>query len=348
MYNNKAKVAEPSPPEQLEQDEERMAAHPKTLNRKCDEMKDLNDDGAEALQYAVTSGFSSGQLEQVEERVSADPPKTLKRKFEERTNLNDDEAEALQYAVTSGFKLPASKMPQATKDTTYPQEVTNAVLNHFLEPTANDDKSRNRSEATPVPKRADFVLQSMLEHMLHQNGVHTDVGRLINNTMTYPPYKTAIGKIAPDHVEGDKRVQVNAFVGVRLRDERETDADRQYRRESLQLAEGRGFWDAWKMVPWWRGVAADEDNHDPKRRKCRLTMLSDIAWKLARQACDRGVRNADFDKLKAIGAAPEKWAQIMEAPADPDEDPDLYWIQTWNGWDPARGNIYTGQIKDRE
>ena len=68
---------------------------------------------------------------------------------------------------------------------------------------------------------------------------------------------------------------------------------------------------------WWHKVAAAEDKDDKRARQCHLKMLSEIAWKLARDGFDKDAsydidRLEDIDRLKDIGNDPHGWVQWIE------------------------------------
>ena len=281
------------------------------------------------------------------------PRSHLKRKLEEFLNGTGSGAiesilrEFDDYAKNV-WKLPESEMPPyAPGDNTHPQQVANAVVCYFVDHTANDDspegtlreqsKQKMERKNANIPRKADVIRLGQLQEMLAVNGIveSTTAGRMINNAMENicnqkrkrPRVKTESNPAG---------TQVAGFYGVRFRDFSETDTDRQLRRESLQLAKGESYKEAWRIVVWWRKVAAAEGSKDSRARQCRLIMLSEIALKLAREGlCS--IQTGEFKKLLDIGKDPERWAQIMEevdmtaAPSD-GADSVVLWRPIWDQW----------------
>ena len=224
------------------------------------------------------------------------------------------------------YKLPESEMPQrkdGQKEVVYGQEVADAVVRYFVVRSANDDapddKELGRANKAKgvetlrknrgIPKKADIIRMNLLVEVLAQNGVLNNGPQLIDNAMAkihdQPRRRPRVGGI-----------QVAGYYAVRLRDPNETEEDRLLRRASLSLAEVDEDEKLAELKGWWLKAAAGEGSSDARAYQCRLTMLSEIALKLAREDLD----SSQFEELFSIYEDPDRWAKEVEKEKEKEEE----------------------------
>lgn len=235
--------------------------------RLLDELHALND--TEIEEYRAEMEELKGKLEEYRAEIDE-----LKCKLEtdrhdqtEKTNL-----------IQKGKRLPTELLNNVRMNHTYTEwqmnrEVTKAVIQYWVEPTANDDKSRN---VLADGKMQDYVLFSWLADALSQNGVvdnhRVHCNDVIADLFGIEPSRVNVKVAGMNKTKG----VTQQFVGLRLRDLSESDEVRAVRKASLLCK------DMASVHEWYRQQCMQLD----VPAECRDTMLKEITARVERNRLD--------------------------------------------------------------